>query len=489
VPELIATVMADSTAGVGWRVRRAAMAGADWIELRFDRWPRGDDLGELVATVDLPVIATCRVPRDGGFFDGPRDDRRELLQRAIDAGAAGVDLEDWESWQPRPGPRLRLVIRSAHGLTGLPRDLHEVRERLFAMGGQVAKLAFAVPDLADAAPLLELLSATDHGREPTVAFALGRAAWPTRVLAGLLGSPFVYGSFGEDEAGVGQPPVGVLSGLYSARTLSTATAIYGVLGNPAFHSAGPWLHNRVFRRLGLDAVYLPLETARAEAVVAMLPRRRRRGLSVTAPFKQLARRMCHELDPAAAATGVVNTIVFEAHGHVRGCNTDVAGVHGALRRAGLDGAAGARAVVWGGGGAARAAVVALQDMGFSVVIMTRSLDAVRAFARDRGAQVASLSTDVMVQLRPRVVVHATPVGTEGSPTEGQRLLPDYEHPPGTVVLDMVYRPEVTPLLAAAAASGATPVSGLEMFLTQAREQVRLFTGEQLVEDELRAFMS
>ncbi|MEZ5965666.1 MAG: type I 3-dehydroquinate dehydratase [Planctomycetota bacterium] len=487
--EVIATLFAQSLDATVRAARGAAMSGADWIELRLDRLDRSTDLGPLLAAIGLPVLVTCRTPREGGAYGGSLVERRELLQQALQAGAQGIDLEDWETWQPTPRPRL--LVRSYHNLTAPGRELAERRDALLGLGADVAKIAVTAPDLADAAPVMELLAATDQTLSPTVAFAMGRAASASRILSCVLGAPYVYA--GLDPAGndLGQLPVAQVAGLYGARHLSPSTLLYGLLGNPANHSLGPWLHNRAFRRLGLDAVYLPLETARPEALLAGLPRRRLRGLSVTAPYKELVARGCHQLDEAARATGVVNTVLFEAHGQIRGCNTDVHGVREALHQAGLAAAPrrGAPAVVLGSGGGARAAAVVLRDMGFKVTVCGRSLEPIRAFARKLGVQLASLRADLIRQLDPLVVVHATPVGSAHGPTAGQRLLSDWTPLRGTFVLDMVYRPVETPLLAWARAHDAVPVSGLSMFLAQAREQVRLFTGFDVEAAALQDFLA
>ena len=505
VAEIIATVFAESPGQAQRTAARAAMAGADWIELRLDAWPLHVDLRALIRGIGLPVIATCRTPREGGTYRGELAARRELLQRALSGGAHGVDLEDWEEWQPAPRPRL--VIRSHHNLVDVGQDLAARRDALLAQGADVAKLAVTAPDLADAAPVLQLLAATEQTKTPTIAFAMGRAAALSRVLSCVLGAPYVYatadpgaGVDGEASAIVpsqqsaqqlGQLPVDSVRGIYGVHNLSSQSLLFGLLGQPVNHSLGPWLHNRVFRHLGIDAVYLPLETARPDALVASLPRRRLRGLSVTAPFKESIARGCHLLDDAAQATGAVNTVLFDAHGQVRGCNTDVHGVRAALAEAGLSTAPrkGTSAAVLGSGGGARAAAVVLQDMGFAVTLLARSLDRVRAFARGRGLQLASLRADLLAQMNPLVVVHATPVGTVGTPQAGERLLPEWAPARGTFVLDMVYRPAITPLLVAARAHDAIPVSGLAMFLAQAREQVRLFTGQEVDTAVLRGFLA
>ena len=174
---------------------RAAMAGADWVELRLDRWPPEGDLESLISAIRLPVLVAIRTPEDGGAFRGSLAERRELFGRALAAGAAGIDLEHWETWTPSVGRnRLRLMIRSYHNFTGVPQDLAAIHDKLFAQQGTVGKIAVTAHDLAQAAPVLELMAGTDQTFAPTVAFAMGQDAWPTRVLACVFGAPLVYGS-------------------------------------------------------------------------------------------------------------------------------------------------------------------------------------------------------------------------------------------------------------------------------------------------------
>ncbi len=470
---------------------QAAMAGADWIELRLDQWPLEQDLGPVISAVRLPVLVAIRMPEDGGAFRGTHQQRRELFHHALAAGAVGIDLEHWESWTPSIGlSRLRLFLRSYHNLTGVPKDLAAIHGKLFQSQGTVAKVAVQAHDLADAAPVLDLQAASDPRAAPTVAFAMGKTAWPTRILAAAMGAPLVYASVEEGlETAPGQLPVAQCHGLYRVRSLSGASVFFGLLGNPALHSLGPVLHNRAFRRLGLDGVYLPLETSRPEAVLAMLPRGRRRGLSVTSPHKAAMAAQCHRLSPEAAAVSVVNTMVFEAHGLVVGHNTDIAGVLGALRRAGVGQVepGSQRACVLGSGGAARAGAFALKRIGYEVVLLARSQDAVRGFAAHQGMRLAALSAKALDELRPRVVVNATPLGSAG-PLENERPVAGWRPEPGTAVLDMVYQPRLTRFLRECQEQGAVAIPGAEMFLTQAAQQLELFTGHGLPESELRAFL-
>ncbi|MCU0866566.1 MAG: type I 3-dehydroquinate dehydratase [Planctomycetes bacterium] len=487
--QIIASLFATSREQVVQKAQRAAMAGADWLELRLDRWPRGESLAPVLAAVRLPVLVACRTPEEGGHFRGTLAEARELLTHALDSGAQGLDQDQAEAWSPPAGRTgLRLRIRSFHSYTGVPKELAAIRDRLLQHGG-IAKIVVTAHDLADAAPVLDLLQSTDQREQPTIAFAMGRTAWPTRVLACAMGSPFVYGSIepGEETA-PGQLPVGMLRELYRVHSLGAATSIYGLLGNPALHSLGPWLHNRVFRRLGLDAIYLPFETSRPEQVVAMLPRRSLRGLSVTAPWKAAAAALCHHLADEAKAAAVVNTITAEAHGLLVGHNTDQAGVRSALARAGLGAGDGRVGVVLGTGGAARAGALALRELGCRVTMLGRSLEPVREFARLHGIRLGSLSVPLLDELAPAVVVQATPVGSLGR-DQDERLVPAWRPRPGTYVLDMVYQPRLTRLLRDAAAAGAVVVPGVEMFLCQAQAQCKRFTGIELAVEELRSLLA
>ncbi len=486
---IIASVFATSREQVRRMASKAAMAGADWLELRLDRWTAAQDLAGAIASCRLPVLVACRTPEAGGSFRGTLGERRELLNHALEAGAVGIDLEGDEAWSPPSGrTRLKLRIRSFHSFTGVPKELAAIRDALHAQPGTVAKIVVTAHDIADAAPVFELLANTDQRSMPTIAFAMGRTSGPLRVLSAVLGSPYVYGCIepGEETA-AGQLPVAMLAGLYRVQSLGPQTALFGLLGNPALQSLGPWLHNRAFRRLAIDAVYLPFETSRPEAVLAMLPKRLLRGLSVTAPWKGTMASVCHRLGDDAVATGVVNTVIAEAHGLLAGHNTDVAGVRAALAGAGVRAGPG-RAVVLGTGGAARAGAIALQQLGFQVAMLGRSLDGVREFGRVHGVQLGSLSERVLTELAPEVLVQATPVGSlDREP--GERLLPGYRPPAGTVVLDMVYQPRWTRLLLDAAAAGCRVVPGVEMFLGQAQAQVRWFTGTELPIAVLRTLLA
>ena len=149
-------------------------------------------------------------------------------------------------------------------------------------------------------------------------------------------------------------------------TVSGTTHVIGIIGDPVSHSLSPRLHNAAFAALGLDYVYVPLPVRAADvgAAVKGLAALGLRGANVTIPHKGAVVPFLDELSDDARLLEAVNTIVVEGrrlHGH----NTDVEGVRGALAAAAGDSLRGEPALVLGGGGAARAAALALSRLGLS----------------------------------------------------------------------------------------------------------------------------
>lgn len=264
--------------------------------------------------------------------------------------------------------------------------------------------------------------------------------------------------------------------------LSGSTRVAAVIGHPIRHSLSPALYNAAFEAEGLDWAFLAFDVAEGDgeaAVKAMRPLGIE-GLSVTMPHKEAAARAVDRLTPTAEKLAAVNCVALRA-GELIGDNTDGAGLVDALRRdEGLD-LAGLRCLVLGAGGAARAVVLALAHAGAADV-------AVWGRTPERAARAAGLAGPVgrvldepageaageAADLAFDVIVNATPVGMPDSP--GMPVDPA-DIRAGTVVVDLIYYPPLTPLLEAARARGAVAVNGLGMLIHQAAHQFRLWTGE------------
>ena len=257
-----------------------------------------------------------------------------------------------------------------------------------------------------------------------------------------------------------------------------------MIGDPVRHSLSPVLHNAAFAALGLDWAYLAFEVAegQAEAAIRGVRALGLAGLSVTMPHKEAVARVVDRLSPTAERLQAVNAVVQSGQALV-GESTDGQGLLDALERDhGFD-PSGRPCLVLGNGGAARAAVAALADAGASqVVVVGRSPEraaAAAALAGELGR--AGRGEDVA---RADLVVNATPVGMAGHPEAP--LFDPALLGPGQVVVDLVYHPLVTPLVAEARRRGAAATGGLGVLVHQAARAFSLWTGRDAPRDVMVA---
>lgn len=235
------------------------------------------------------------------------------------------------------------------------------------------------------------------------------------------------------------------------------------------------MHNAAFRALDLDWVYLAFEVAPGWAPAALDAMRSLGidGLSVTMPHKAAVAGASDILTPTAEALGAANTVVRNPDGSLLADNTDGEGFLASLADEGFD-PSGRRALVLGAGGAARAVIRALVGAGTAeVLVVNRSpANAARAVALAGGAARPGAVADAAdVDL----VVNATPVGMgEG----GDLPLDPALLGPNQLVVDLVYHPATTPLVAGARAQGAAAVNGLGMLIHQAALAFRQWTGAE-----------
>lgn len=257
------------------------------------------------------------------------------------------------------------------------------------------------------------------------------------------------------------------------RSVSGATRVAGIIGDPVAHSRSPAIHNAGYAALDLDWVYVAFPVSAGNAVGALDAMRTLgiAGLSVTMPHKTDVADACDALSPTAAALHAVNTVVM-ADGALVGDSTDGEGLVRSLRDEGVE-PSGSRVVVLGAGGAARSVVFALGSHGARVTVAARRLDAAIAAASLAPGGLGIGLDDVGRAIDGAdVVVNATPLGMQGeAPPFDPDVLVGCR-----LVLDTVYHPEATPLLAAARARAVPAANGLGMLVHQAAIAFEAFTG-------------
>jgi len=270
------------------------------------------------------------------------------------------------------------------------------------------------------------------------------------------------------------------------------TKVAGVMGWPVGHSLSPRLHGYWLERHRIDGVMVPLPIRPehfAEGLRA-LPKLGFVGASVTVPHKEAVLEIADDIEPLARRVGAANMIAIGGDGRLSARNTDVPGFLSALRagapfwRADLG-----PATVLGAGGAARAVVVALIDAGVAEVrVVNRTAARAEALAETFGSKIHPVHWEnrAAALAGAALLVNATVLGMEG----GTPLDIDLAALPArAVVMDIVYAPLETALLAQARARGHTPIDGLGMLLHQARPAFAAWFGiEPEVTAELRDFV-
>ena len=278
-------------------------------------------------------------------------------------------------------------------------------------------------------------------------------------------------------------------------TIDAKTRLCALIGNPVEHSLSPAIHNAAFQHLGLNFVYVAFKVEDVDgALRGIRALTGFRGVSVTIPHKVAVLPHLDEVAPTARNIGAVNTIVCD-DGKLTGHNTDASGALAALR-AGNAPVDGARVLVLGSGGAARAIAFALcMNAKVSAVTILAVIDPerdrlVRDLHEKTGAPVSGfpLNPETLARHIPeaQTMIHCTPVGM--SPNVEETCVPASLLAPHLTVMDIVYNPLKTRLLADARRAGCRTVRGLEMFLHQAAGQFELWTQQPAPVDVMRSVL-
>jgi shikimate dehydrogenase len=264
--------------------------------------------------------------------------------------------------------------------------------------------------------------------------------------------------------------------------ISAKTRLLAVIGDPVAHSLSPAMHNAGCRALGLDAVYVALRvTAESLPQVLAMQTATHGAGNVTVPHKEAVERSVTRKTDVCARVGACNTFWVE-DGALVGDNTDVFGISSALARMGAPGK-GARWLLVGTGGSARAAAVTAADLGVSLWVRSRNESRAKEFAAWSNrigvrAQVANGPVEI------DVAINATPLGLAGH----DPLPVDLNHIPGVQkALDLVYAPGETRWVHALRERGVEAADGREMLVQQgAAAFERFFPGTIAPREVMRA---
>lgn len=489
-------------------IKTAQREGAEVLELRTDYLAdlNVDKVKELVGCArktKLPIIVTCRDKAQGGAADWPLSLRAEILVEALNCGVEFIDCE-FENF-PRiqeklkqaleQNPKARIIL-SAHNFDGpwqkgkLTQLYDDIKA---ACPDAIPKLVYAAKHINDCFEAFDLLHNKD---DDAIVFCMGTDGLISRILAKKFNGFLSFASVSDDNATApGQITVKQLKDLYRWWNVNADTEIFGVIGDPVGHSLSPAIFNASFDAADINSLYLPvLIRGEKDAFNEFMDNIINRtylgfgGFSVTIPHKTNALDYVNTIgefvEPLAENIGAVNTLKVGFNGIVSGYNTDYAGALDALIAA-LDISRhdlhGTSVAVIGAGGAARAVVAGLADVGTKITIYNRTVSKGRFLAEEFNCKYAPLAA--VADMDAKIIINCTSIGMY--PNMDASVVPSDCIKPDMVVFDTVYNPLETKLLQYAARAGAKTINGAEMFVRQAMAQYKIFTGSDADEKIIR----
>lgn len=255
----------------------------------------------------------------------------------------------------------------------------------------------------------------------------------------------------------------------------------GVIGSPVAHSRSPALHGYWLRRYGIKGHYIPMDIAQADLkeVLYTLPKLGFVGINVTIPHKETILGLADIVTDRAALIGAANTLIFRKDGRIHADNTDGSGFIANLRQNAPNwNPKAGPAAVFGAGGASRAVIAALIEVGVPEIrIANRTRPRAEGLRADFGAKVVVcdwVQAGNMLE-DAATVVNTTSLGMVG---KSEFRVPLDALNPQSLVTDLVYTPLKTHFLAEAEAAGCTVVDGLGMLLHQAAPGFERWFGQR-----------
>lgn len=464
---------------------------ADVIEVRFDCL----DPSEVeTALTNLPEISktylfTFRPDEQGGNRKLSLKERLKFWEKALRIGPKDlmIDIEFEPAILLAIDPDKTERIVSYHDFAANAGSSGDIWSAITNLSDGIVKIAVSADDITDAIAVWKLIETANHQGRRVIPIAMGDVGKWTRILGPAHGAFMTYASLESGaETADGQVSAPEMSEVYRVKQLSKQTSVYGVIGDPVSSSLSPYFQNATFASQEIDAVFLPLAVKNVERFIRRMVAPASRevelnfaGFSVTMPHKQAIIPFLDEVDATAKAIGAVNTVKVVDE-KLYGYNTDAEGFIRPLR-AKLGKLDGCRVAVFGAGGAARAAVYALNTSGASPTLFARDSAKAADFAQEFKVPFNVISDNLSgsnatsgLAQNFDVIVNATPMGMRGD-LENLSILNAEQIRGVKLVYDLVTRAE-TPLIKTAKAAGIDTIGGIEMLIAQGAEQFEIWTG-------------
>lgn len=465
----------------------------DLYELRADFLDEAEllEIRRFPMLVDLPVILTIRRHIDGGQFRGGEASRTMLFARALAFADQNprnnftyVDFEDdfhVPSLQESALAFGTRIIRSVHDMSSPITDLPARLEEMRKTGYELPKIACMPQSLADVTRMFTECSRLKDFDQ--IITGMGPLGLPTRLLARKLHSYLTFVSPPDKLAGmknIGHIDPVTLHDVYHFKDIDDDTEVFGITGWPLTHTSSPELHNTGYKQHGINAVYIPVASENIQDVLGFADAVNLQGLSVTVPHKEAVLPLLDHKSDEVEKIGACNTMVRE-NGQWTGYNTDAMGFKEALIDfMGTDSLRHKRVAIIGAGGAAKAVACAIKQLGGKACIFNRTQSKAKAVAAQYGFMYAPLAPESASLLAKysSLIIQTTSKGMGGDSTSSEETDPlwFYEFTGKERLFDIVYAPDVTPVMARARLAGCKVCNGMPMLLAQGHMQFKLFNG-------------
>lgn len=474
-----ASIVAELTAvpSPDGRELRAIAQAAEWLEVRADLtgdldpdWVRNFFPGKL--------LYSLRSKSSSGAFEGSEAERAGRLLNA----SRNYDLVELEAESDLQSGLLTGIAAERRMLSwyGQPMGCVELMtnfHRLSSIPSRIYKMVVESRYSEDALDPLCLMKSLK--RPDLIAYASGKSGFWSRLIALQFGAPIIFGSAATSWASDGAPSIFQLIEDYGLPSLSPVEEIYGIVGNPVIHSLSPRIHNAGYRAFRHPALFVPFQTKSFDnfwhkvvnSVALLSLGLSIKGLTVSSPYKEAALREAHAASQMSRYVDAANVLVQDG-GRWKADTTDPEGVMLAIRNRNFS-LTGKKAAVVGCGGAGRAIAASFNRAGADVTLVNRSVERGRMAAELLGLPYVALSSFDINDFS--VLVNATPVGRDDD--EVTFVLKGLSK--DAIIIDLVYRPALTPLIANALALGLAAIDGQEILLIQVCNQFRKMTGRDM----------
>ncbi len=477
---------------------------ADFIELRMDLI-KGGVLPALISaarssSARVKIIVTCRKREETAFagktvvIKNTKNQKIALLKEAIELGADFIDIElaegnaairELKTFCTKQGGFTKIII-SYHNIKETPSltKLKEVFHKCVKAKPAIVKIVTLAKAPEDNLRVLSLIPYARKRSREIIALCMGAPGRLSRAVAPVMGNYLSFAALDQkSQSAPGQFTIGnmkqILKLLTDENNLRQPTKIlsvdtpqnYILLGNPVQQSLSPLMHNAALKEMKIEENYSAFCVHNLDGALRGMRDMNIRGASITIPFKIEVMKYLDDFDEHSLKMGAVNTIINE-NGHLKGCNTDWLGLILTLKEAMI--IKDKTFVIIGAGGTARAAAYGILKEGGFPIITNRTPEKGKILSGKLICPFHPLSE--IGKINADCLINTTPVGMyphkDKSPVESS-VLTGYKY-----VMDVIYNPLKTKLLADAENQGCHIFSGVDMFVHQGAEQLRLWTGKE-----------